>query len=381
MQIELLRITIVSMAAGVVLINQGLAVDSLNTSSAFNYVGKGLGGSSDQITEQGIGDTLNYYIGLSSKNEYVGFENSAVDPDSEDTAFGDNNDDQALIIINNNTLVGSSGFLDAGIGKKDIITYEIKQGDTPSSIAESFNISTNTLLWANNLDLNTATKIKPGDKLVILPISGVRHVVKKNDSIANLAKQYSADPAKILSFNNLDESAKLEADSVLIIPGGRIPAPPPAPKPKKVKATLAYVDSNANTKGAKGVYRYVTTEEFDNPNTTAGDSHPPAHGRRFVWGQCTYYVALRRYVPWRGDAKYWLKNAKAFGYKTGSTPTVGSIVVTTENPRYGHVAYVESVGDGKITISEMNFVGEGIKSVRVLSTSSPVIRGYIYDAN
>ena len=369
------------MAAGVVLINQGLTGSAINTSSAFNYTGKGFGGSSDQITEQGIGDTLNYYIGLSSKKEYVGFENPAIDPTSEDTTTSDDGSDQAMVIINNNTLLGSSGFLDTGIGKKDIITYEVQQGDTPSSIADSFNISTNTLLWANNLDLNSATRIKPGDKLVILPISGVRHTIKKNDTLASIAKQYSADPTKIVSFNGLDEKAPLETDSVLIIPNGRIPAPPPAPKPKKGKATLAYVDTNANTKTAKGVYRYVSSDEFNTPNAVAGDAKAPSEGRRFIWGQCTYYVALKRYVPWSGDAKYWLRNAKAFGYKTGDVPQVGSIVVTSENPRYGHVAYVEAVSNSTITISEMNFVGLGIKSVRVLSASSPVIRGYIYDAN
>lgn len=370
------------MAAGVILINQGLSENSLNTGSVFNYIGSGLGGSQeDQITEQGITDTLNYYIGLSSKKEYVGFESPAIAPDSEVSNPADDNStsDQALVILNNNVILGSSGFLDTGIGKKDIMTYEVKQGDTPSSIAESFNISTNTLLWANNLNLNSATRIKPGDKLVILPISGVRHIVKKNETVASVAKQYSADPKQILAFNGLSNNDKLEVSSVLVIPGGKMPAPPPSPKPKPVKATLAYVNTNANTKTAKGVYRYVSAEEFESPNSVAGDSLAPAQGRRFVWGQCTYYVALRRYIPWSGDAKYWLRNAKAFGYKTGNTPEVGSIVVTTENPRYGHVAYVEAVSDGKITISEMNFVGLGIKSVRVLSTSSPVIRGYIYN--
>lgn len=377
---EIVRLTIVSTAAGVILFNQNLPLNPGGAGSLLDFNGQGFGGS-EEIIEQGFTETINYYIGLASKKEYVGFENAAISPDSEASEQDNLTDDEALVIINNNAVFGSAGFSNAEAdskagARKEIITYEIKSGDTPSSIAEYFSISTNTLLWANNLTLADATRIKIGDKLVILPVSGVRHVIKKGETISSVAKKYSADAVKIISFNGLKEGDALEIDSVLVIPDGKMPAPP---APKRARTTLAYVDTNANTPGASGVYRYVTSEQFNTSNTEAGDDHPPAHGRRFPWGQCTYYVALRRHVPWNGDAKNWIRNAKAYGYKTGNVPVVGSIVATTENPRYGHVAYVEAVGDGKITISEMNYVGLGIKSVRVLSVNSPVIKGYIYD--
>lgn len=360
------------MAAGVILINQSLADIPADKNSIFNFIGQGLGGS-DEITEQGFTETINYYVGLLSKKEYVGFENASIAPDSEAAGDGGQDDDEALVIINGDSLLGSSGFSDSA-ERKSVLTYEIKSGDTPSSIADSFQISTNTLLWANNLDLYSATKIKPGDKLAILPISGIRHTIKKNETVQSVAKKYSASLDKILSFNNIKEGENLEIDSILIIPGGKMPAPP---RPKRIRTTLASIEPGIS--GAKGAYRYTTSEEFNSPNAVAGDDHAPAHGRRFPWGQCTYYVALRRYVPWNGDAKNWIRNARAFGYQTGAEPRVGSIVATTENPRYGHVAYVEAVNGDMITISEMNFVGLGIKSVRVLSVASPVIRGYIYD--
>lgn len=368
------------MAAGVVLVNQSLSVGPNQINSFFNYNGAGLGGS-DEIVEEGISDTINYYIGFASAKGYAGFDNPAIIPDSEVSDNGSQTDDSSedtLIIINNDSLVSTSGFTDVGLGRRETITYEIKQGDTPSSIADSFNISTNTLLWANNLDLQSAMRIKPGDKLVILPVSGIRYTIKKNDTISSIAKKYSASEENILSFNNLNSGDDLETDSVIVIPDGRMPAPPPAPKPvARPKTSLAYVQPAIS--GTKGVYRYVSAEEFNAPNITAGDNTPAAQGRRFVKGQCTYYVALRRYIPWSGDAKKWLVNARAFGYKTGKTPVVGSIMVTSENPRYGHVAYVEAVSDGKVTISEMNYVGSGIKSVRVLGFNNPVIKGYIYD--
>lgn len=372
------------MAFGVILINQSLAMNPAGDNSLFNYAGSGLGGSEEQITESGLINTINYYVGLSSKKEYVGFDAPLIPPDSEIANTIDSNtdnfsEDTAIVIINNNSLIASANFSEsANSARKKILVYEVKPGDTPSSIADSFGISTNTMLWANNLNLSSATRIQPGDKLVILPISGVRHVIKKGETTAAIAKKYSADLKETLAYNSLGEGNILETGSVLIIPNGRMPAPP---APARAKVTLAYLDLNANKPGAKGVYRYVTDDQYNNPNIEAGDEHSPAHGRLFPWGQCTYYVALRRYVPWNGDAKNWIRNAKAYGFKTGNTPKVGAIVATSENPRYGHVAYVEAVsaeGD-RITVSEMNFVGLGIKSIRVISTANPVIRGYIYD--
>ena len=89
-------------------------------------------------------------------------------------------------------------------------------------------------------------------------------------------------------------------------------------------------------------------------------------------------MANKRTVTWRGNAGAWLYNARAAGYATGKKPQVGAIVVTTEDARYGHVAYVESVGKDTITISEMNYKGWGVVNTRTLSQNARVIRGYIY---
>jgi surface antigen len=44
---------------------------------------------------------------------------------------------------------------------------------------------------------------------------------------------------------------------------------------------------------------------------------------------------------------------------------------------WGHVAIVEKVSGGNITISEMNYKGWGKKSSRTLPISSRVIKGFI----
>jgi len=99
---------------------------------------------------------------------------------------------------------------------------------------------------------------------------------------------------------------------------------------------------------------------------------------RFPFGYCTYYVAQKRPIPWRGNAITWLSGARAFGFATGETPQVGAIVVTTEGGATGHVAMVDAVAGDQMTISEMNFRGFGVISSRTIPISYSRIIGYIY---
>ena len=101
-------------------------------------------------------------------------------------------------------------------------------------------------------------------------------------------------------------------------------------------------------------------------------------GNHFVWGYCTWYVAERRNVPWFGNAGTWLSRARAAGFATGSTPTVGAIMVTSEGS-VGHAAVVDTVNsDGTITVSEMNFRGFGVISSRTIPANYGLIKGFIY---
>lgn len=103
----------------------------------------------------------------------------------------------------------------------EIKEYIVQQGDTISAIAKRFNISVETILWANNL--STRSIIEPGQKLVILPVSGVLHLVKEGDTISSIAKKYQADKEEIISFNNIQDEGKIYIGDLLVIPGGKMP--------------------------------------------------------------------------------------------------------------------------------------------------------------
>lgn len=111
-------------------------------------------------------------------------------------------------------------FVDLGkLGGGQISIYIVREGDTISGIAEMFGVSSNTIVWANDLK---SRNIRVGQELIILPISGVKHVVKSGDTIQSLSKKYKADADDILSFNELMADAKLATGEIVIIPDGVI---------------------------------------------------------------------------------------------------------------------------------------------------------------
>lgn len=122
--------------------------------------------------------------------------------------------------------------------KKDLITYTIEEGDTLSTIADRFNISLNTVLWVNKLTVRSI--IKPGNSLTILPVNGVLHKVKEGETVIGIALTYEAKEDDIIDFNNLDEDGFIVTGQILIIPGGKKPAPPEYKPPKNGKTTTQY---------------------------------------------------------------------------------------------------------------------------------------------
>lgn len=185
--------------------------------------------------------------------EYAAFPNLAQE-DEEGTDEGQAFYLDALPTVQGVAFLGSAAPITQQlIERSERYEYLVEEGDTPIAIAELFGISLDTLLWANGLTAYSI--IKPGQKLTILPVSGIEHIVAKGDTIASIAKKYSASANDILAFNTIAEEMELVIGTTVIVPNGIKPAPP---APVRVKP------------------RVVTRQNFDAPS---GWLVPPASGR------------------------------------------------------------------------------------------------------
>lgn len=119
--------------------------------------------------------------------------------------------------------------------RKDVIEYNVQPGDTLQSIAQTYGISVNTLLWANSL--TSSSKIKVGQTLVILPVDGIIYVVKSGDTVSDLGKKYKSKIDEIVAFNGLSDEGDVYIGDVLVLPNGVMP--PKATGPVHVEVPLA----------------------------------------------------------------------------------------------------------------------------------------------
>ena len=153
-----------------------------------------------------------------------------------------------LNIIDDKALVAESGvgggFVEIENRKNDQISiYQVKEGDTISQIADMFEVSVNTIKWANGLD----RPIAPGDQLVILPISGIKHTVKSGGTITDIAKKYNADAKEIALFNGLSVDTQLTTGQVIIVPNVDLEVEEPKKKPSSSSGKGSQAGSGSST--------------------------------------------------------------------------------------------------------------------------------------
>lgn len=163
-------------------------------------------------------------------NDEYGFLRSVLSSDLEAARGG------GELFINEGVLVangpaGADEIATTGITNGEIRVHIVRQCtndscETISHIAELYGVTTNTILWAN--DITDATKIRPGDALIILPIAGVQHTVVSGDTIRSIAQKYDGDMDEILAYNQLGSADELKVGQEIVVPGGRIKTAPAA---------------------------------------------------------------------------------------------------------------------------------------------------------
>jgi surface antigen len=235
---------------------------------------------------------------------------------------------------------------------KDIKNYVTQTGDSVSSIAAKFNVTSDSIRWSNGL---TGEMVNAGTKLIIPPagLSGIVYTVKAGDTVDSIASKYSADKNALIAANDA-EIAGIVVGEQIIIPNGQQP----------VVKTYApsYTASSGFAWGGSAIYGY----------------------NGYDYGYCTWWVAQRRAavglpLPANlGNASSWGYIARGAGLATGNTPKLYAAAVTSTRGE-GHVVFVEAVNDdGSIVISEMNHLGWAVKDTMTIDAATAASYIYVY---
>lgn len=251
-------------------------------------------------------------------------------PEVNGQALADKVQSQSGVISQGMAVAKAQVVGSAFVSNKDIKTYVVQPGDTLSSLASKFSISTSSIRWSNSLSYYANPRI--GQTLLIPPIDGIVYTVKAGDTAQSLAQAYAASQDLIVADNDA-ELGGLTPGERIIIPGGTMPGP-------------AYTPSYGYGAGAVGSYNM------------------------YAQWNCTWWVAYRwaqtgrPNMPLLGNASQWWWNAKADGLSVSAGPGAANVprpyaAAVTSTYGYGHVVFVEGVNaDGSINISEMNVNGE-----------------------
>ncbi len=104
--------------------------------------------------------------------------------------------------------------------RENITTYAVSEGETYWTIAYKFEITTDTLKWANE-DIEDWEDLKIGQELVILPVNGLLYRVDEGDALADISSFYGVSKDKILQQNKLASASDVVSGQNLILPGAR----------------------------------------------------------------------------------------------------------------------------------------------------------------
>ncbi len=95
-----------------------------------------------------------------------------------------------------------------------ITTYEVKQGEVLSKIAEKFCVPKEEIMKLNSL--STPDNLQAGTKLKI-PVK-TEHIVKKGETLSEIAEAHKVSMQKIMEINGINKDKELQAGQKLIIP-------------------------------------------------------------------------------------------------------------------------------------------------------------------
>ena len=251
---------------------------------------------------------------------------------------------ESLLAQNDTNTISKPQIVQPSADSRTIQKYTSVAGDTIPTIAQKFNVSAQTIKWANKV---SSDAIEPGRELSIPPVDGVIYTVRAGDTIDTIAQRYKADKNYLMTFNDLELTGNPAVGSQIIIPSGQLPT----------EEQPGYVAPRTTTYSAGVNYGSYGASTASGSARGWGGGRSP--GNLYGTGQCTFYAFERRLQLGRpiggqwGNANTWAYSGAVAGFRVDGNPAPGAIM--QNGGGYGHVAIVESVVPGvSVSISEMN---------------------------
>ena len=99
--------------------------------------------------------------------------------------------------------------------------YQVQNGDTLASVASKFGISVNNLSSLNGIMVGSL--LNPGDYIVVPKVQNENsyfreYVVKKGDSIYEIARANNISPSQLLRLNGLNNTDIIYPDQKIMLP-------------------------------------------------------------------------------------------------------------------------------------------------------------------
>lgn len=116
--------------------------------------------------------------------------------------------------------------------------YTVQEGDTVDSIAATFGIGPEYILWNNPDVSDDPDLLLVGQQVQVPSVNGLIYTLKLGDTLSDVAAVYQVDVQSIYAFvpNGIGSPDSVVEGMVLLLPGAVLPPPAPPPLPAAVVA-------------------------------------------------------------------------------------------------------------------------------------------------
>ena len=169
-------------------------------------------------------------------NNDKGGPNQTAPDDTDDTSLPDVTPDDSATIFHAPVPITTA----PKRIRREVAKYTVQGGDNVSSIADDFEVSADSILWANGKLEDNPDMLSVGQVLNIPPVSGVLHTVQSGETVRSIADKYKSKKLNTdalvqnivnFEFNQALHDLKepdynLTVGQFLMVPGGVKPYQP-----------------------------------------------------------------------------------------------------------------------------------------------------------